>query len=370
MTLLRRFGVFAAVLLSVLVLAPGGVQRPVAAVVSQPSPVLLTGLDAHDGTIVQDGSTYYLYGTRYGCGFHWGTPGTPWCGFGVWSSPALVGPWTFVRYLFAPSAVSPFTGQSWQWTCDSNGQGCFNPRMAKRPDGVWVLWFNAPGDYTRTGANAYYIMGCNGPSGPCGAEAGPPYGSTHKPALWVCAGNGDPSIVVDGTVAYLACTNANQTLSVERLDTWWANGTGQGTYNLAGASVESPGMFRTADGTWFLTYSDPHCGYCAGTATSYATAPQVMGPWVAPGNTGAAAPASGRRAVSATSCGGQPRTVFVADGQAWQWIDLWGSWGGVYTNQTQAQVLLVPLTPTPPYQQPPGGQPWAGGLAPFQCGVG
>ncbi|MEO3927707.1 hypothetical protein ABGB07_28135 [Micromonosporaceae bacterium B7E4] len=331
-----------------------------AAVAAVAETITVTGVDLHDGTVAKFGSTYYLYGTMYGCGFRWQVAGTPWCGFGVSTATSLRGPWSAPRRLFSPSDMNSFRLTTWQQTCGGTGAGCFNPRMLRRTwgpnDGVFILWFNAPSDYAQSGANAYYAMGCNGPEGPCGDGAGPPYGSTTKPRLTICGGNGDFSIVTNGSAApQLFCTNADQTFSQEQLDTWGTNGTGTGTRNLAGLrNVESPGAYRDqATGKWLMTFSDPNCGYCAGTGTSYATADSLSGPWTAPPNTGYSPAVAGRRAISATSCGGQPRTVFTVDGRTYQWIDLWGRWNGDSANQARAGVVFAELSYTP--QPAPNG---------------
>lgn len=360
---------FAGVLLAVPASAPTAPRHDSTAVVA--TGVTLAGLDAHDGTVVKDGLTYYLYGTRYGCGFQWGVTNTPFCGFGVWTSTALSGPWVFQRLLFDPAGVDSWNGQTWTWTCGSTGGGCFNPRMVRRAsDGVWILWFNAPGDWARTKANAYYALGCNGPAGPCGAAAGAPYGSTHKPAMGVCYDNGDFSIFSDpGTgVAYIACTMADQSIRVEQLDGSWTNGTGSGVTAVGGlASVEAPGVWRNSDGYWLMTLSDPNCGYCAGDGTSYAYASSPTWPWTAPANTGSSPDPRGRRSVSGDSCGGQPRTVFTVDSQPYEWIDTWQGTSD-FRNQTSAGIRLEPLTVTGPYAHAPDGTPWTGAIAPFQCG--
>jgi hypothetical protein len=83
-----------------------------------------------------------------------------------------------------------------------------------------------------TGANAYWVMGCNGPAGPCGSQAGGPHGSTHKPSLWVCADDGDFSIITSGSSAAILCST--NYLSEEQLNVWWTDGTGSGTAGLAG----------------------------------------------------------------------------------------------------------------------------------------
>mgnify|MGYP006976786279 CR=1 FL=1 len=112
-----------------------------------------------------------------------------------------------------------------------------------------------------------------------------------------------------------------------------------------------------------MTWNEFNCGYCSGAPTSYATASAVDGTWVNPAtvNPQWGSTPLGRRGISATSCGGQPRTVFEVDGQAWQWIDLWGQGG----NQTHARVPLEPLiyrgegAPNQPHQP----------FVPWRCGA-
>lgn len=329
-------GVCAAVLVAAVLvgLAPATAQavEPVSSAEEVAAGQTISGLDAHDGMIAEVGSTYYLYGTRYGCGFNWRQAGTPWCGFGVWTSTDKVR-WTFVRNLFDPGSSNSWrNGESWQTTCGILGGGCFNPRMVRRAsDGVWILWFNAPDDFRRTRANAYYAMGCQGPAGPCGA--GVAGGTTHKPNLYTCHDNGDFSIVYDGGTAYIACTMANQTFSIEPLDRWWTNGTGGGLRNVGRlTAVESPAVFRSG-GYLYMTYSDPNCGYCSGTGTSYLySTTGMLGQWHAGGR------------ISARSCSGQPRSLGWVDGGIVQWIDQWTPSGA--TNQTIAAVRIEPLTVT------------------------
>jgi hypothetical protein len=322
------------------------------------SGVEIEGLDLHDGTIIKADGIYHFYGTMYGCGFYW-KQNTPWCGFGVSTAPTLEGPWTKPQILFSPSDISPFAKKTWQELCGSTGSGCFNPRMIQRTwgprDGVWILWFNAPNDYSRTRANAYYAMGCNSATGPCGKGAGAPYGSTIKPSLWHCTGNGDMSLVQSSPTEapWLFCTNANQTISQERLNAWGTGGTKGAGNQVAGISTaESPGAYQAHDGTWILTYSDTNCGYCSGTGTSYMTAVSLAGPWTSPSNAGWSAPSAGRRSLSGTSCGGQPRTVTVLDGQAYQMVDLWYGGG----NQANASTMALPLVYRG--QVPEPGRPW------------
>jgi len=360
------------VLLLLAALLGAGQSSPSAAAAVPPAPVTLTGIDLHDGQIVKSGSTYYLYGTMYGCGFQWAQAGTPWCGFGVSTAPALEGPWTAPKLLFSPTDTDPWTGTTWAVECGGTGAGCFNPRMLIRSgwgpdDGVPILWFNSPADYARSKANAYNAMGCNSLTGPCGPSAGAPYGSYAKPALYVCGGNGDFTLAaVGGQLPAIICTMpGTSALAVEQLTKWGTGGTGTGAKNVAGLTgVESPGAWQDpTTGTWVMTYSDPACGYCAGTGTSYATAPTVYGPWTAPANAGWSAPATGRRDISATSCGGQPRTVSLVDGVPWQGIDLWRG----TADETLAGLHFEPLTYGPATGNPGDGGLWRPALAPFTC---
>jgi hypothetical protein len=294
-----------------------------------PPPRRIRGVDAHDGTVYRDGATYYMVGTSYRCGFRWRPGGDPsnFCGFSVYQSHDGRA-WRFVRRLFEPWGWNDWAGGTWQELCAGAGDGCFNPRMVRRSDGVWILAFNAPYDFRVREANAYYFMGCNGPAGPCGREAGPPFGSTVKPRMQICYGNGDFTIVdVGGGEAWIYCTRQDQTLSAEKLDVWWTNGVGVGSHELAGVEeVESPGV-ALFNGRWILTFSQPNCGYCDGTTIGYATR-RGSQPWRYQG------------LLSLHSCGGQARTLFWLDGHLWQWIDDWDS---TADDQGDAPVIFAAM---------------------------
>lgn len=347
----RRMG--AALLLIAAVLLGTG-STPAVSASTTAAPVLVD-VDLHDGMAYKDGSTYYLVGSMYGCGYQWYVP-SPWCGFGVSTATSLTGPWSVPQLLFPVTELDPYTGKTFASECaEVNGHGCFNPRLLRRPDGVWVLWFNMPDARTSTSTHAYWIMGCNGPSGPCGASAGSPNGSTHKPTLHQCAGeNGDFALVPDTAGGAAIICSYGGTLAVEKLDKWWANGSNEGASALAGLSgVEGVGAWRDqVTGTWVMTYSEK-CGYCSGTPTGYATASSLTGPWTAPANLGWSAPAGGRRDFS-LGCGGQARTVSVVDGVPYQGIDLWLG----LRNETGAGHSLTPLTYTPTSGIPGDGNVW------------
>ncbi|MFF5973727.1 hypothetical protein ACFY7C_19580 [Streptomyces sp. NPDC012769] len=336
-----------------------------------PSAITITGVDLHDGTINKVGETYYMYGTMYGCGFNWGVHGTPWCGFGVSKSTDMRS-WTQPKLLFSPDEVNPWSGLTWKQECGGKGHGCFNPRMIQRTgwgrnDGASILWFNSPYAFATSGANAYNVMGCNSPEGPCGRAAGKPFGSYNKPRMTQCAANGDFSIVRDSwRNPVLFCTApGSSAINSERLDWNGANGAGEGLKGLAGLKgIESPGVWKDPrSGRYVMTYSDPNCGYCTGTGTGYAVGSSLTGQFEPPKNLGFSPPATGRRAFSATSCGGQPRTVTVLDGQPWQWIDLWTG----ERNQARAGIRLEPLNYAPNGGQAGDGGVWKTEVGPYQC---
>lgn len=327
--------------------------RPVTTTSVVPDSVTIAGVDAHDGTVYKVDDTYYMVGTAYDCGFTWQNFNTPWCGYHFYSAPALTGPWTHIREAFTQVVNSPFHNQTWQSLC--RGYGCFNPRMLQRPDGQWVLWFNAPGDLAKWNANGYYSMTCVGPAGPCGDGTGLTW--TVKPALWICNAAEDFAVYADGANAYIMCVYRDRTLRIEKLDAAWLNGINQGTTSMLGGAqfLEGLGVFHDTD-AWIVTFGD-NCAYCVGTDTSYAVAQTPVGPWTM-------APQK-RREISGHSCGGQSRSISIIDGVVYQYLDTWdGS-----NSETNADIKLVPLSRTgAPLLSTPDGSPWVGPFAPFACG--
>jgi hypothetical protein len=300
--------------------------------------VTLGGLDLHDGTALQAGNTVYLYGTRYGCGFTWGHNGTPWCGFGMSSAASIAGPWATPKLLFSPTTKIEATGwradngKTWTQMCGISGAGCFNPRMVESPRGIWLLWFNSPGDKGRH-ANPYWVLSCAGPSGPCR--------NPHKPAIYGCNTGGDFSISVEGATGFLVCAGASRIIGIEQLAAGDENGLNIFHGNISLGAAEGVGIFHTSAGQYEATFSSPNCGYCSGTKaaasgavrvqTGYATAASLSRPWhydgILPGG----------------YCTGQPRTAFEITSGAYEWVDEWdGS-----PNETTAPILLVPMAMTP-----------------------
>lgn len=223
-------------------------------------------IDAHDGQIQRFGDTYYLYGTSYGCGYEWNTPGAPFCGFVSYSSPDLVN-WTPRGPLFDAST------KTWQKQCDGDTYGCYRPHVVfNKKTQKYVLWINSYDNGV-----GYHVFTSDHPThgfeevdvpdlaAPEGAPGGVNYG--------------DQQVFVDhdGT-AYLAFTDWTRDgdIIIERLDDTYTTGTGDWTRtNLR--STEAPTIFERG-GTYYLTYSDPNRGYTT-TGTGYVTAPTPLGPW-------------------------------------------------------------------------------------------
>jgi hypothetical protein len=223
-------------------------------------------IDAHDGEIRRFGDRYYLYGTSYGCGFEWQRPGTPFCGFRSYSSTDLVH-WRDEGFLFDASTAL------WQQRCSGDTYGCYRPHVAYNArTGKYVLWINS----YDIGVG-YHVFTGSRPTGP--------FVEQPFPSLAVTAGvpaglnNGDHDLFVDrdGT-AYLVFTDWRRggDIVVEKLDGSYLTGTGE-YVRLGLTRVEAPSLFERG-GRYYLTLSDPNCGYCT-TGTSYLTAPTPLGPW-------------------------------------------------------------------------------------------
>jgi hypothetical protein len=223
-------------------------------------------IDAHDGEIQRFGNRYFLYGTTYGCGFEWQRPGSPFCGFRVYSSRDLVH-WTDAGPLFDAATTV------WQGRCDGRSYGCYRPHASfNRRTRRYVLWINS----YDVGAG-YHVFEATSPTGPFRERAVPRLAVNDglPPGL----NNGDHELFADrdGT-AYLVYTDWRRggDIVVERLDGRWTSGTGQFT-RLGVSATEAPSLFRRGD-RYYLTLSDPNCGYCT-TGTSYFTARSPLGPW-------------------------------------------------------------------------------------------
>lgn len=288
-------------------------------------------IDAHDGQVVKDPASglFYLYGTSYGCGFTLSSPtDTPWCGVRVYRSADLQ-TWSPAGSVGGMYAFDPF-GAEYQDECDSAHFGCFRPHVARRPDGIWVMWVNAIRD-----PGGYIVLTASAPGGP--------YARTTGPALALGpttdgVGYGDESITVDPAnpaTAYLTYTmlgaGHDHQIAVEQLDPTWTTGTGHAA-TLPETHVEAPSMFKRGT-LWYMTYSDPACPYCANAGTSYDTAASPLGVWTKRGTPWP------------NSCVGQPAGVNVLNSQYIYQSDRWAQKpsGGFQPNQFGANNYLAPV---------------------------
>lgn len=229
-------------------------------------------IDAHEGQIALFGSTYYFYGTGYGCGFREYHP-TSFCGFNVYSSTDLVH-WVNQGTLFDA------TTDYWQALC-GHGEGCFRPHVIYNASTQrYVLWFSAA-----QATNGYVVMDSTSPTGRF----------VPRPAPQLAVGNdgastmsyqGDESLFVDDdNTAYLIHTDWRRQgdMVIEQLDPAYESATGR-YVRLQVSHNEAPTMFKH-DGIYYVMTSDPNCAYCAGTGTGYLTAPSPLGPWSGDGPT-------------------------------------------------------------------------------------
>lgn len=248
-------------------------------------------LDAHEATIEVFEGRYYLYGTSFGCGFVWQRAGTPFCGFRSYSSPDMIH-WTDNGPLFDA------TTRRWQERCGCYNDrcGCFRPHVKlNAATRRYVLWFNG-----NDVPSSYHVLTSRSPSGPFQEldERDAQRVAVNADGQLRIPNNGDPSMFVDDdAIAYLSYTDWQRggDLIIERLNASYTRGTGE-YVRLGMTHVEAPAMFKRG-ATYYLTYSDPNCGLCAGTGTSARSSPSPLGPWSAPIK------------LSDDSCGGQPSHV-------------------------------------------------------------
>ncbi|TDD58984.1 hypothetical protein E1263_17010 [Kribbella antibiotica] len=248
---------------------PGGTTTIINGDASGPTVRFVPGgdaVDAHDGEIQKFGSRYYLYGTSYGCGYEWNRPGTPFCGFKSYSSTDLRN-WTDDGFLFDGTTAA------WQQRCNGSTYGCYRPHVLHNAaTGKYVLWINS----YDVGVG-YHVFTASSPTGPFTEQAVPKLAVNNDIPPGVNNGDHDLFRDDDGT-AYLAYTDwrAGGDIIVEKLDASYRTGTGQHV-RLGVRSTEAPSMFKR-DGSYYLTLSDPNCGYCT-TGTSYFRATSPLGPW-------------------------------------------------------------------------------------------
>jgi hypothetical protein len=206
-------------------------------------------VDAHDGAITRFGGTYYLYGTSYDCGYQW-QYNTTFCGFKVYSSPDLAH-WTDRGYVVPPRDC----------------RYCFRPHVVHdAATHRYVMWVN-----DQDAADRFRVYTSARPTGPFTEQPVP-----DLPDQTHCTADLDVFVDDDGA-GYLVCSNAGWHIAVIKLTSDYLRAAGP--YDITGVTrVEAPSLFKR-NGVYYLTMSDPNCGYCTGTGTSYLTASSPLGPW-------------------------------------------------------------------------------------------
>ncbi len=286
-------------------------------------------IDAHDGEIHRFGTTYYLYGTTYTCGFQWQTSGSLFCGYKSYSSTDLVN-WTDNGLLFDARTAT------WQARCANGAGGCFRPHVIyNATTAQYVLWINT---YDTGAIQNYRVFVSASPTGPF-TERPLPVVAVNPNGAPGAFNNGDEDLFVDDNgTAYMVYTNivASHSLLVEKLNAQYDLGTGQYSV-LNTANTEAPMMFKR-NGVYYVMYGDPTCAYCGGTGTSYKTSSTPLGPWTY-GTTGS------NGSISSTSCGGQPTHVaLLPTSTGTMYLFQSDLWHGGFRNEGRANYFWGPLS--------------------------
>lgn len=277
-------------------------------------------LDAHSDFVAHFGAFYYLYGESYGCAYSFIAPN--FCGFNVYRSRDLVH-WTSMGKIINP-ATSAFARS----TCGAIS--CWGPDVVYNPRAhLYVLWF-----YRAIGAattSPLVVMESHSPLGPWENPTYPDVPTGFAQHVYVAA---------DGS-GYLAWGSPGSGINVQRLNASYTDVVGQpvvvtrpggtiGSPQCTGNATatdfedetpvllaawkacgltEAPSLFSHGS-TYYLTFSDPICGFCLGTETGYFTAPTPMGPWTGQNGSPSYLPSDpgvfDAYDLTDDSCGGQP----------------------------------------------------------------
>ena len=281
-------------------------------------------VDAHDGQIAFFEGIYYLYGTSYDCGFVWQKPNAPFGGFKCYSSTDLVH-WKDLGFLFDASTPE------WQARCNGNTYGGYRPKVIyNAATRRYVMWFNAYDN-----SSGYHAFTSSAPYGPF-TPVPDPVVAVNK-GLPPGLNNGDEALFVDDDgVGYIAYTDwrTGGGIVIERLTPDYLSGAGD-YVRTTKSGTEAPALFKR-NGIYYMTYSDPNCGYCGGTGTSYMRAKSPLGDWEPGGK------------ISPDSAGGQPSFVEPISTKSGT-VYLYGSdlWNNGARNEALANYYWAPLRFTP-----------------------
>jgi len=279
-------------------------------------------LDAHDGSILQVGKVFYLYGTSYACGYGY-QQNSNFCGFKVYSSPDLVH-WTDHGYIVPPGSC----------------QYCFRPHVV----------YNA--------ATRRYVMWADGGGHYLVATSPTPTGRfTARPDPTLAVGGAvDESLFVDTDGTGYVIHNTTQVAAgltadmvVEQLTPDYLSTTGR-YVRLGLGDVEAFTVFKR-DGVFHALMSDPTCAYCSG-GTGEMTATSMLGPWsgawydpTGVHQSGRAEPRWRARLVNDSNCGGQPLAGFPVTDSSGRITYLFMSdrWNNRAPNESLANFFIGPM---------------------------
>ena len=226
----------------------------------------------------------------------------------------------------------PFNAKNplWQSRCDGKTYGCFRPHVVyNEKNKNYVLWINVYDNVV-----GYRVFTSKTPIGPF-TEVAEPRLSVNSAMPAAGLNNGDHDLFIDDNgTGYLAFTDwrTKGTIVIEQLSADFLTGTGKFVKDVTSGQTEAPGLFKR-NGIYYVVYSDPNCGYCAGTGTSYKTAKSLLGPW------------SDGKKISDNSCGGQPSFVSTIKINR-SVVYLYGSdlWNNAAKNEALANYYWAPLT--------------------------
>ncbi|WP_157596860.1 family 43 glycosylhydrolase [Streptacidiphilus rugosus] len=280
-------------------------------------------LDAHDGSVLQVGGLYYLYGTSYACGYEYGG-NSNFCGFKAYSSPDLVN-WTDRGFVVPPHVCSD----------------CFRPHVLyNAATQKFVLWSDG-------GGGVYNIYTSSTPSGQFTQAPSPKLAVGGAVDLALFQDDNGDAYLIHNTTQVAAGLTADGV--VEKLTPDYLSVTGQHT-NFGLGDVEAFTVFKR-NGVYHALMSDPTCAYCSG-GTGEMTATSMLGPWSGAWydpngvhQSGRAEPRWRARIVNGTSCGGQPLASFpttLADGST-RYLFMSDRWDSRRANESTANLFIGPM---------------------------
>lgn len=280
-------------------------------------------LDAHDGSVLQVGNTYYLYGTSYACGYQY-RHDSSFCGFKAYSSTDLVH-WTDRGYVMAPGVCGY----------------CFRPHVVYNASThKYVMWAD--------GGGHYLVATSATPTGLFDRQADPSLNVGEAVDVSLYVDDDGTGYAIHNTTKDVGSGTAD--MVVEKLSADYLTTVPGQSVRLGLGDVEAFTVFKRA-GVYHALMSDPSCAYCSG-ATGEMTATSMLGPWSGawfdPNGVhqdGRAEPRYRARIVNQNNCGGQPLASFPVTSRAGKTTYLFVSdrWNDRDPNESLANLYIGPM---------------------------